>query len=171
MSGPTVTINPDGDYFYVQTELELLTYAMTHAEFPQYQKVLPKDTYPTTAILNDKAAVLAALDSIMPLCNSVELGVTFAVSESDGIRLLAEHASETGECQMAAAVDGPAVTFKLNIARLRPFLQRAIFPVSIFALDGKHCIDFHANGGYRFLLMPMTMKTVVAEQVADGVAA
>jgi hypothetical protein len=129
--------------------------------------VLPKDTYPTTAILNDKAAVLAALDSMMPLCNSEEPGVKFVVSESDGIRLLAEHASETGECQIAAAVDGPAVTFKLNIARLLPFLKRAVFPLSIFALDDRHCIDFHANGGYRFLLMPMKM---VAEQVADGVA-
>jgi DNA polymerase III sliding clamp (beta) subunit (PCNA family) len=169
MNGPTVTINPDRDYFYVQTERELLTYAMTHSGFPPYQKVLPKDTYPTTAILNDKAAVLAALDSIMPLCNSEEPRVKFVVSESDGIRLLAERASETGECQMAAAVDGPAVTFELNIARLLPFLKRAVFPLSIFALDDRHCIDFHANGGYRFLLMPM--KTVVAEQVADGVAA
>jgi DNA polymerase III sliding clamp (beta) subunit (PCNA family) len=174
--GPTVTISDTENGFYLQTELELVTYAKTHSEFPPYQKVIPKiGASPSVAVLKDKEALVAALKSIKPFCDGKEPGVKFQVNFNPNnaqsvIELYAEHVSEqtagdsftdTANDTLDAEVSGQSNAFKFNIDKLSPFLDRAVFPVTVYSSDERHVIDIHSNGGtpekpsYRYLLMPM----------------
>lgn len=176
--GPTVTIL-DNELFYVVTELETVTYAKTHAEFPPYQKVLPKiDAHTTIAVLQDKEALVSSLQMSLPFCNTEEPGIKFTVHPPENnvqsyIELHAQHTSEqatgdiftdSAEDSLDAAVTGVATTFKLNIARLLPFLERATFPVTLYASDFRHVVSFHAAGStpekptYSHYLMPMKLE-------------
>ncbi len=172
--GPTVTISDTENGFYVQTELELVTYAKTHSEFPPYQKVLPAlDSKTSTAVLKDKEAFQTALKTVKPFCDGDEPGVKFSYAAGTSIALYAQHVSEQtsgdaftdiAEDNLEAETTGSEIAFKLNIDRLAPFIDRATFPLTVNAINFRSVVDIHANGGtpekptYRFLVMPMKLE-------------
>lgn len=172
--GPTVTISDTENGFYIQTELELVTYAKTHSEFPPYQKVIPQlGSATSTAVLKDKEAFQTALKTVKPFCDGAEPGVKFSFAAGTHIALYAQHVSEQtsgdaftdiAEDTLEAEATGADIAFRLNIDRLAPFIDRATFPVTVNAISFRGVIDIHANGGtpekptYRFLMMPMKLE-------------
>lgn len=173
--GPSVTVVDIENAFFFETELELLTHTATHSEFPPYQRIIPvPDTYPTTITIKERDAIMSSFGAITPLCDAKEPGVNFKVEENGTkLELHAIHASAlaTGDSFTNVADDdvdveakGAANSFKINISRLGSFLQRASFPVTLFAKDPTKILDFHAAGStqqkpkYRFLIMPMKVE-------------
>jgi DNA polymerase III sliding clamp (beta) subunit (PCNA family) len=177
MSGQTVTIFETENNFYIETELELLTYPKTRQQFPPYQKVLPTIGTHKTQITVNSSAFLSALKRLRTNADPKEPAAIFSVFENGtNLSLYAQYVQKRtngeafkreGNDTVTADVTGPAAHFKLNIDRLLPFLERASGDICMFVLDHRHVIDMHAHGGtqelpvFRFLQLPMRLEDAV----------
>jgi len=164
--GTTVNIVDNETAFYVETDLELLTYPKTHFDFPPYRRVIPAlGTFPTR-IFVDACALANALKRLLPNADEEEPGVMFTVAENG--KNLELHATDnvlqaTGDVfaresrdAIPAEVVGSPNHFTLNLKKLLPFLDRIEGQIELVCRDAFHVIDMHANGGtYRFLQMPL----------------
>lgn len=172
--GTTVTISDTEGAFYIETELELVTYNKTHSEFPPYTRIIPAiGTLPTCVVITAPFELVSAIRALKSVCGDKEKpGVAFSVKEGgNSIALNAVNSVKvsTGDLftemginrEITAAITGPAVTTILDAKRLTGFLERAVFPLTLYIKDGCSILDMHANGGtpekptYRFLMMPM----------------
>ena len=169
--GPSVTISDTDGSFFFETELELLTYNKTHAEFPPYEKILPTPgTYPTQVVINNKEELLNTLQRIRVSCPDKDKpGANFKV-DAEGLLVTAikEEKQATGDLYyemgndfLSCNLTGQPGQTKVDLKRLLSFVERATFPITMFIKATSSVIDFHSMGstqekpGYRFLIMPM----------------
>jgi len=173
--GPTVTISETEGAYYFQTEIELLTYSKTYAEFPPYRRIIPATgSFPTTITLANKNEFQTSLKTLTRMTNKEKGGIRFEVS-ANGTTIEAkavfEEKAATGDIYtdmaddtLDAVVVGAASKFKLNPELIAAFFEKATFPVTIHVKDDHSVLDMHANGGtqekpvYRFLVMPMRLQ-------------
>ena len=175
--GPKVTISDTEGSFFFETELELVTYNKTHAEFPPYQTIIPKaGSHNTHITFKDKGELVSALERLKPSCALVgtaevkERAVNFDYDGASTVRLAAvkEDKLATGSIFTDLASDkitvegtGEPIKIKLDVLKILPFFARATFPVTVHLRAFNAIADMHAAGGtpekptYRFLVMPM----------------
>jgi DNA polymerase III sliding clamp (beta) subunit (PCNA family) len=170
--GTVATVSETEGTFYIETELELLTYNKNHSVFPPYERIVPVPGYNTTSIVLP-ASVVNDLDLVSEGCNEDddEPGIVFSVDgNGKDLKLTAVNTQKlaTGDVFMDAADNhtdvtsiGEALTVRVNYKKISEFIKRASFPVTMYAKGPQGIIDFHAKGStpekptYRFLLMPM----------------
>jgi DNA polymerase III sliding clamp (beta) subunit (PCNA family) len=170
--GTVATVSETEGTFYIETELELLTYNKNHSVFPPYERIVPAPGYNTTSIVLP-ASVVNDLDLVSEGCNEddEEPGIVFSVDgNGKDLKLTAVNTQKlaTGDVFMDAADNhtdvtsiGEALTVRVNYKKISEFIKRASFPVTMYAKGPQGIIDFHAKGStpekptYRFLLMPM----------------
>lgn len=170
--GTTVTISDTEGAFFLQTEIELITYNKTHAEFPNFRSIVPKTgTYPVSVTFKDKAELVSTLTRIKPYCFDKEHpAVNFEFDGNNLVYLLAvkEDKLATGDVYTDMSSDSIVVEgaggpgkIKLDIKKVLPFFERATFPVTLSLKSAASIADMHGNAGtaekptYRFLIMPM----------------
>lgn len=172
MTGDSVTISDTEGAYFFETATELVTYNKTHAQFPNYRKIVPQSAgYPTTVKFNDKAVTLAAFERskvaalavAVPDCEEKNAA---AVLNADGaVATLTTHeveyasrkAGDAYETYVAAVretshstapiecVGGPAHV-RVDASKLLPFLNRATFPVTLYVKDEVAVLDWHGAG-------------------------
>ncbi len=174
--GPKVTISDTEGAFFFETELELVTYNKTHAEFPPYQSIIPKPGVNNISFtFKDKTEVVSALTRLKPSCvttaEAKERPVNIVLlDDATNVNLVAvkEDKLATGDIYTDMATDsiavegsGSPIKIKLDILKILPFLERATFPVTVYLKSFSSIADMHSAGGtpekptYRFLVMPM----------------
>ena len=170
-AGNIVTILDTESQLTFFTDGELLTHGKTHAEFPPYERIVPKTgAHTMSVVLKDKTALVSALERLRVSCFGDIKGINFSATSNAELKLVAVKTDKqaTGdtftdmaeEC-VDAEISGTAVNFQLDLDRILPFANNAIFPLSFYIKDSSSAIDVHANSGtpekptYRFILMPM----------------
>ncbi|MFI5260811.1 MAG: hypothetical protein ACHQU0_03390 [Candidatus Paceibacteria bacterium] len=173
--GPKVTISDTEGAFFFETELELVTYNKTHAEFPPYQSIIPKPGSHTINItFKDKAELVSTLGRLKPSCvvtaEKKERPVNFVYDGATTVNLVAvkEDKLATGDIYTDMGSDsitvegsGAPIKIKLDILKILPFFERATFPVTVHLKSLSSIADMHSSGStpekpaYRFLVMPM----------------
>jgi DNA polymerase III sliding clamp (beta) subunit (PCNA family) len=173
-AGNIVTIFDTENLLTFSTDGELLTYGKSHAEFPPYERIIPKTGSHTLAItLKDKTAFIKALEQIRPSCFGDLKSIVFSVTGTNELTITAVKIDKqaTGDVftDMAdevvdAEIVGTPVKFQLDIDRILPYANAAVFPMSLYVKDSSSPVDVHANSGtpdkqtYRFVLMPMRLE-------------
>src|SRR5271166_2438614 len=172
--GTTVLISESENSFFIETDVELVTYNKTHAEFPPYERIIPKPgTHKTTIVIDDKGNFEEMLATLTPLCSDKEYPrISYNVS-ADGSEVLCVATREeklatgnsyfdTGEHMLSAKSTGSLPSaISLDAKVILPFIQRATFPVTIHITASTGVVDMHVAGGsqekptYRYLQMPM----------------
>jgi len=172
--GTTVRISENENSFFLETDVELVTYNKTHAEFPPYERVIPKaGTHKTTIVIADKESFREMLETLTPQCSDQEHPrITYNVS-ADGTEVLCVSTRDekqstgntyfdTGEHTLTSVGSGVLPNkISLDAKVLVPFIGRATFPVTIHITSQTGVVDMHAAGGtqekptYRYLQMPM----------------
>jgi len=172
--GTTVLISESENAFFIETDVELVTYNKTHAEFPSYEKILPKPgSHKTTIVIDDKANFEEMLGTLTPLCSDQACPrITYSVT-ADGTEVLCvaqrEEKLATGNSyfdigEHTLLVKGSGTlpfSISLDAKVILPFIQKATFPITIHITASTGVVDMHAAGGtqekpsYRYLQMPM----------------
>ena len=121
-------------------------------------------------MLKDKTALVSALERLRVSCFGELKGVNFSVTSNSELILVAvktdkqatgDTFTDMAEERVDAEISGSVVNFQLDIDRILPFANSAIFPLTFYIKDSSSAIDVHANSGtpekptYRFILMPM----------------
>lgn len=162
MNGEMLSIAETESLFIFTTELETLTYAKSHYEFPTYSRVLPPN-HDGCARLTcpDVGALVSALKRLRPFADSQKPFVIFDAGD-DGRLLLVPNkvesdswAKPTAEATIPILKVGPSIRVRLDADLLLPFLERVKGTLEFYVKDAATIVDFHASDGYRFLLMPM----------------
>jgi DNA polymerase III sliding clamp (beta) subunit (PCNA family) len=170
-AGNVVTILDTEALLTFITDGELLTYGKTHAEFPPYERIVPKTgSHTMSVVLKDKTALVSALERLRVSCFGELKGVNFSATSNSELILVAvktdkqatgDTFTDMAEERVDAEISGAVVNFQLDIDRILPFANSAIFPLTFYIKDSSSAIDVHANSGtpekptYRFILMPM----------------
>jgi DNA polymerase III sliding clamp (beta) subunit (PCNA family) len=168
MDGETLDITETEHFWRFSTRTETLVYTKTHAEFPPYQKVVPRNHDGWTKITVNSGVLASALKRLRPHADDDMPGVLFTVG--DGALLLeAEHnegdpAGFTYSLRPATEsikvlVGGSPVIVKLNANRFLPFLERVKGTVEFYVKNSEAVVDCFAPAidGYRFFVMPMRL--------------
>jgi DNA polymerase III sliding clamp (beta) subunit (PCNA family) len=169
--GPVVTIADTEHYFYIQTELELLTFPTTPHPFPPYKKVLPTSAA-NTMVTVDADELLRAVKQIRASYSPWEAekhenAIDFTLRNGS---LFIEDRNQQAQCQITDVVvrGQNAAAFRLNAARLIPFLKRVEGYITLSFISASTLVDFAAGPDYRFLQMPMRSDTAAAKSAATS---
>ena len=169
----TVTISDNEGAFFFDTDIESVSYNKTYGEFPNFRSIVPKSgQYPTALSVGKEVA--AKLETVKAFCVVTEAEKERPVSlRYDGAGTLTLVAvkedknsdgdtyTDVGVAALPVAGTGPACTVKVDLLKIKPWLEHATFPVTIFINNGSSIVDMHSNGStpkepkYRFLVMPM----------------
>lgn len=176
--GPKVTISDTEGAFFLETELELVTYNKTHAEFPNYTPIVTaSNANDVTLVFKDKVELLAVLARLRSQCVATSTDdktkpVAFDFDGTSTVKLIVmkEEKLATGNTYMDMGYDaievegsGKAIKIRFDILNITPFLERAAFPVTVRLKSSSSVTDMHAAGStvekptYRYLSMPMHM--------------
>lgn len=158
--GDKVTVAASEDTYYFQTDVELLTHRKTHGEFPPYEKILPTNHDGSTVVTVDAEKFLDCLKAVHVVEDADKpsmrrAAVTFAASGDELWLRTSTEDSSRADAIVPCLVEGQPALTRLDALRLLPFLQRAKGLVKFFIHSAASVLDFHANDGQRFLLMPL----------------
>ncbi len=171
----TVKISDTEGAYFFETDTELVTYSKTHATFPNYRGIVPASAdYPTTVVFNKQAELLSSLATLQACCivtaEQKERPINFTYDGASNMFLSAVKIDKlpTGDVYTDMGTDGvqvigtgQAVRTLLDVLKVRPFLERAAFPVTMYIKSAASVVDMHGKGStptnptYRFLVMPM----------------
>ncbi len=173
-AGNIVTILDTESQLTFSTDGELLTYGKTHAEFPPYERIVPKPgSHVMSIVLKDKTALVSALERLRVSCFGDLKGVNFRADNNTELTIVAvktdkqatgDTFTDMAEERIDAEIVGTGFNFQLDIDRILPFANLAVFPVSLYIKDFSSPIDVHANSGtpenptYHFIVMPMNWE-------------
>src|SRR5208337_1057049 len=114
--------------------------------FPNYKSIVPAaGSYPISVTFKDKDELLAALKRVQPFCDKKQPAVNFEYDGDTTVNLLAvkEEMLATGNVYTDMSIDsilvegvGGTAKIKLDIKRIQPFFERAIFPVTLWLKKG-----------------------------------
>lgn len=169
--GTQLTISEADAGFYFDTELETLTVASTHGQFPPYRTVIPPKF--ATQITVKKKAFLSALKRVKPLADPEKPVIVFSVAEGATVMGIWAAHVESGsdgvgfrnmaQDELDVVTVGPETEFTLDAALLQPFLESAYgsgdgdITIRRDLPNEKKpnpIVDFNAGENYRFLQMP-----------------
>jgi hypothetical protein len=159
--------------FVFATDQEILTHGKTHSEFPPYASIYPKPgTFKSKITFSDKDKLISVLKRHSSLLNNEEFASVDMISDGTtqqlsvvGIKIdrqaIGDIVIETARDAIKVEAIGDAFTTRFDANRLLPFLERSVFPVTMYFYGLGMIADFHANGGTpdnptdRFLLLPL----------------